>query len=425
MKRIPLFLALALAVPLAHPSFAQTQIPAPLGWKIQTRDGARTFTPPDLKAGEKFSITVYDSAPLGGKTVGEYLRAFAGPVGKKVGQLAQPLAIQKDGEDFVRGTGIYVGPGGTVLGARFDSFSPDGANVSTLRIFTSHPTLLHRYADFEKEITISMARRAKKEAREDGGTSARNADDLSEGEAASRGWKAAPGRGVKDAQIAAIALDSRVSGTSEVNEKVYLLLKDGTIHADLPVPPDQFDAALSRQHEPNKWGRWRKVGGGYEVSWAGKPFEQLPCDIMLPAPRGIRLSGRYSTGRSSGMIGMGGSYSLWGVTFTPDGRFSKDRSGGASGANIYGADGSTFSTNMTYDDNGSSVVLGGPDVVGGVSQKNRNPKADREGAYFISGYTLTLRYDNGLVARWPFFFVDAQHKTLWFEDATLAYSTDQ
>ena len=47
------------------------------------------------------------------------------------------------------------------------------------------------------------------------------------------------------------------------------------------------------------------------------------------------------------------------------------------------------------------------------------PDGDRSGTYTISGYAMTLRYDNGQVERTPFFFVDAAHHELSFEGAQL------
>ncbi len=136
-------------------------IPAPAGWKTQTRaNGATTFTPPDLHAGEKYSVTVYDSAPLNGQSLEAYLRTFAGSVGTKPGQLGAPLKIETREGKVVSGVGAYVGPNGAALGVLFIGTSPDGANVHVARILFSDGVLLERYADRQGEIAASMGRRA-------------------------------------------------------------------------------------------------------------------------------------------------------------------------------------------------------------------------------------------------------------------------
>ena len=231
----------------------------------------------------------------------------------------------------------------------------------------------------------------------------------------------APGKGVPDAQIAAVVNDYVVNFdgmSSNITNEVYLLLKDGTIYNQLPVPPDQFDAANSRQKEPARWGKWRAKAQGYEVSWNGKPYETLPGDKVIPAPAGTKLSGRFGAVRSSSW-GFGGSYSYWGASFTPDGRFSKDSRGG-SPTNTAGIEGVPTVT-TGYDENGSAVV-GQAGGVGISSIKKRNPNGDREGDYAVSGYTMTLRFDNGTVARIPFFFRRADRKAILFEGDILDMS---
>ena len=143
MKRIFTFIAAAtLAVSLSLPVRAQMTINAPAGWTAQTRaKGATTFTPPDLAAGEIYSTTVYDSAPLGGKTLEEWLRGFGGAVGKAPGHLAAPLQIKVSEGRVVSGVGAYNGPKGTALGVMFIGVSLDGGgNIHASRtLFSPQP----------------------------------------------------------------------------------------------------------------------------------------------------------------------------------------------------------------------------------------------------------------------------------------------
>ncbi len=232
----------------------------------------------------------------------------------------------------------------------------------------------------------------------------------------------APGKGIPMAQIAGVFHHYDVQTTAfsgmTVQDESYLLLKDGTVHDGLPVSPDEMDAALSRRREPEKWGRWRRDGTKILASWPDRPnhFEALIGNMAVAGTPGERLSGRYGAGSTSGSSLLGGSYRLWGVTFTRDGRFLKDSRGGASSGSL-GETMNDFSVNSTYDDDGSVTSFSSPGAVGYAKNKKRG--SSRAGTYTINGYTLTLHYDSGKTARLPFFFDSAQKTQLYFDGDTL------
>ena len=248
-----------------------------------------------------------------------------------------------------------------------------------------------------------------------------------EAEAKRYKYVTAPGKGVPMSRIEAVVhhydvemYSAGVNGMgSNVTDEAYLLLKDGTIHDGLPVAPDQLDVSLSRRREPEKWGHWRKEGNKYLVAWADKPgqYKPLPGKKVLPGAPGTGLQGRWGTGSSEASIA-GSSYRLWGVTFTRDGRFKKDNRGGTTNGTFM-QQGGQMAINSTYDDEGSVTSATNSNIA--VMRKRRsNPNGDKEGTYSINGYSLTLNYDNGSVARLPFFFGDPTHETLWFEGNQLA-----
>jgi len=530
-------------------------INAPPGWTAQSRgQGATTFSPPDLRAGEKYSTTVYDSVPLEGKTLEEWLRGFAGTVGKAPGHLAAPLQIKVSEGRIVTGGGAYNGPNGTQLGALFIGISLDGGgNVHASRtLFSGQNGLLDRYKDARDQLMTELVKRAKGEAgrnievtppivlqklksvggpivpgvyagnqfkgqelfnrfriylyangeyrmcdqndedikeryfsehvgnigynrnsgklnidwtwglgtygddgwcyygRDAGGKPAIYAEEdtgfstkrtaltwvapptkrlsksqMAEAEAEATAeknrfkWVVKPGRGVQNAQIATILYNTSFNGQSASTD-VYLLLKDGSVYADLPVAPDELDVQRSKQKEPDKWGKWRKgVKGNTLVSWNGGTYESLPGAGAASAPAQTKLQGRYGTGSSSGIIGMASSYALWGVTFSNGGRFAKDSHGGSSSIGLPDMNGDVAMTSSGYDENGSYAGASGPGYAI-ASEKKKNPNGNREGDYSLSGYVLTLRYDNGKVARLPFFFGDAARKTIYFEGSTMS-----
>lgn len=245
-----------------------------------------------------------------------------------------------------------------------------------------------------------------------------------EAEAKRYKWVTAPGKGLKPVQIAGVlheydlrVLSAGMSGLyTQVTDATYLLLADGTVHDGLPVAPDTLDVALSRAKEPDKWGRWRREGGKVFASWRGGTWAPLRGRTALPAAPGQRLAGHWGTGASSASLS-GSSYSMWGVSFTSGGRFIKDRSGGASNG-AFAQSGGAPAINSTSDDSGSTTSVVGGGVVVQAGHKG-GPDADRAGTYSLSGYALTLRYDNGRTERVPFFFADAAHDELLFEGNTL------
>jgi len=232
----------------------------------------------------------------------------------------------------------------------------------------------------------------------------------------------APGKGVQAAQIAGVLYHLTVKQGDGVSSKseTYLLLKDGTIHDGLPVAPDELDVSLSRRREPEKWGRWRKQGSVYAAAWLDQPnhFEPLQGEMALPAQRGERLAGRFGTGSTSGSMVFGGGWNLWGVTFSPGDRFLKDRQGGYSSGSL-GQTMNGFSADTAYDDEGSSTLAISPGV--SVSASSKKPGGHRGGTYSLSGYTLTLRYEDGRVARLPFFFTSAKRSGIYFEGTNMTH----
>ena len=82
-----------------------------------------------------------------------------------------------------------------------------------------------------------------------------------------------------------------------MNEKTYLLLKDGHVRFGLPpVGPDQFDAAAEQNGDPGAWGSWKKQGGNYAFKFGKDSYSVPPgawrttlspaADFINARPRG-------------------------------------------------------------------------------------------------------------------------------------------
>jgi len=166
MKRIFTFITATLAFSLMLPVRAQTQINAPAGWRVRGKTGeAKTYTPPDLRAGEIYSVTIYDSVSMNDKTLEGYLRAFAGKVGKGVGQLAAPLRISTEESRVVSGMGVYHSPNGRRVSVIFVGITSDGGqSIHMERVLFSSDDVVTRYESQQNALGVAMAGRAKAEA---------------------------------------------------------------------------------------------------------------------------------------------------------------------------------------------------------------------------------------------------------------------
>ena len=267
--------------------------------------------------------------------------------------------------------------------------------------YPSRETILRLVAPAKPDNAPSkLAARAKIEAAQKEAALAKTARDK---------WAAAPGAGLKTEQIAAIInqhdVQIRASGlagmVSDVTDEVYLLLKDGTVYRGLPGPPDEISLSKLRGLNRADWGQWRatKSLNQWQIALGGGAFQTVTADAATAATAQTKLSGDYVFYSSSSDV-FGGSYGQTNLTFTPNGRFSKSSRGGSYGslgASVGGANSST-----TYDDNGTTTSAQSGNGLGVEARQNKpNTRGDREGNYALSGYTLTLRYDNGRVERLP------------------------
>ena len=241
----------------------------------------------------------------------------------------------------------------------------------------------------------------------------------------------AAGQGIQDAQIAEVYLHSTITQTMGMSFQLgisstlslYLLLTDGTIHDGIPVAPDEMDISTSRRREPEKWGRWRRQGDGVQVAWNVEPgvWKPLEGERMRKASSGDVLRGRFGGGQSTAS-GDASSYSLYGVTFLPGQRFETDSRGG-SGTGSFTQTMSGTSIQTTRDDEGSVTSATTPGAV--VSSTRSGPSASRTGTFRITGWNLEARFDDGRVARQPFFFLDDKRDALYWQGNVINLDTDK
>jgi hypothetical protein len=249
------------------------------------------------------------------------------------------------------------------------------------------------------------------------------AKEAAEAEARRYKFVVPAGKGIQPEQVAHVLyhLNFQTANGFSTSVEIYLLLKDGTIRDDIPVPIDEMDMSLSRRKEPEKWGKWRRQGEKFLVAWPDRPNHYEPLEgvsVAVPAKRNEKLQGTWKATASFGDMTTGVSIHNWAVTFTPDGRFEKSRSGSSgNGTMAQTLNGVYIGTN--YDDEGSSVSVSTPNVAGGSSSKSTKKGSDRRGTYSFNGYLVVLRYDNGREERIPFFFQSSGRESIYFEGSSM------
>jgi len=242
-----------------------------------------------------------------------------------------------------------------------------------------------------------------------------------------------PGKGLADKDIAAVVIhgQSNYSNGTRWEEDVRFLLRDGSVYRRTEMPPDQLNAAASRQLEPQQWGRWRAAGSGYEMQTQdddGRPgaWEAEKHYAVKPWPADTRLEGSFSRGSFHGSLAMGGMSFRNGMRFTRDGRFERSSSSlGTSGSVGATLNGTMVSSSSQADGSGSSStgggVVGGPfGAAGAVSARKADDGASRRGRYRLSGYVLTLDFDDGHQERLLSFPVHGDGKTVYVGEGSLS-----
>ncbi len=242
-------------------------------------------------------------------------------------------------------------------------------------------------------------------------------------------YLAEKGEGISNDQIETILYtyeDTYQIGGMETDESIYLLMKDGRVRDGLPIAPSRMDVAKSRSREPNRWGWWKYEDNRYSFSWnIERRNYKVPKGKQIktvPIPKGTRLTGDW--GASSSFVSMDFSdISFWGVMLNSDGRFKRYRrntkqAGGSVGSPFGFGD---LVTAYNSDEYSGVNVIG--ERVGGGSSTRRKPNSNRIGSYEFDGYTLTLKYDSGVVKYLPTFGTSDEFRGIWFEGGYL-YKTD-
>ena len=235
------------------------------------------------------------------------------------------------------------------------------------------------------------------------------------------------GKGVADKDVAAVVIFGK-TGYDGMGwfEDVRFLLRDGSVYHRTRMPPDELNVAASRQLEPQQWGRWRQTPAGYEMQSQdadGKPRDDWQLErhyAVKPWPRDMRLDGRYTHATFSGSLMLGGVSSKRSLRFTRDGRFERSDSSFAGSGGMAAMNGAVISASSQRDGSGSRSIAGGTAAGAGATSGVRtvDDGASRRGRYQLSGYALTLDFDDGHQERLLCFPVNDSQTTVYVDNSS-------
>jgi hypothetical protein len=198
-------------------------------------------------------------------------------------------------------------------------------------------------------------------------------------------FRVEPGKGIRPEEIEGVYTRmnwslSGVGGSMVAEWDPYLVLKDGWFYSDPLLAPECFNAKLSREKEPQKWGKWKKEGMAFVVEWleerpdGTKTARYADLTRLDAAPKGARLRGEISAMRGGGNTAFGGNTAIAAVrsyTFFPDGRFIFGATVGGGGGNDYSGEGPNVAFSSTA--------------------------ADKRGRYEVGAWGLVLTFETGEV----------------------------
>ncbi|MBC8140402.1 MAG: hypothetical protein H7Y38_03060 [Armatimonadetes bacterium] len=361
-------------------------------WESSRRSAVTSYRPTDLKGSEAFGVILEDPVNLRGKDLSAYLSAKmdsdATGVAKSVSDRTSPKSVQKSGLDIVTSTMAFVPKSGENK-PRILIYElvrrPDGLAQLARVIASPDKALIGRYLPIVTDAVLANVRgggAGKTQVASSGGTKSAKTKPK-------RGTAAytSPGRGVKASQV--FGIYSKTVGRTGAGGMLIMqpvpmvMLNDGTFFNDFDVPLSDFDVAAARIARPTAWDKWRKRGGVLEEQYGKSPWEKVDWYGPLPAAKpNEKLNGFYSSLSGGGNTALGGGTMIVvtnDITFLPDGRFKAGRFVGA----------------MSSEGGAQTTVQ---------NQKNT------DGTYTLSGYTMTLKYNDGRVERKAFAFMDKDGK---------------
>ena len=422
-RRWMVALGLLAAITLMAPAARAGGLPD--GWKVYRANGGAILTPVKLNPGEKFEVWVdgntwYDTSYE--RSLQTRMLQARRRSGAMEGDNCQPPKLE---------SGLTVQTcvaGDAVLQYMLLPMGTSGSFAQLLRIRAAGAGVLERYHDgFQQTLKIVKDNQVWNILRR---------QEQQESERIARAIRTAPGKGVRDSDIAAVFVTSREAQNS--GETVYrtvhtswLLLKDGTGYNNT-IPPDELNVEVSRQLEPQRWVQWRKpwLSDDYEIRGPkDKDWHRLKGWLAQPARPDERLNGVYERTDYWGSMFATLGHNRYAWMFSGDGAF-KISVNGSSGyldtgnhinvttSRTSNSTGTRTSTGMS--DGGALHRTSGGTAVALNNESRKDDGARYRGRYRLNGWVLELERDDGQTERLFVTFRDGQRSMIdlnsnWFE----------
>ena len=205
---------------------------------------------------------------------------------------------------------------------------------------------------------------------------------------------------------------------------ILLLLMDGTARFNPATPIDHLIATADKKSYPKNWRQWRMHEGKLQVRWLSSMgdwvtlADQSPIELAR-AEKGQKLTGEWTHAStvSSGTFGSSSHFAHF--VFSQDGRYEVSETAVMGvlvpGVSTSGAIGECSSDRRSAAAN--STASGGS--AGSVEQGEGCGDAN-SGRYYLDGFTIEFRADNGKVFRQPFYRLDQNTVIIggrWFASA--------
>ena len=405
-------------------------------WIIKQLGNEAMYMPPNLKKEEYFSVTLFQPQQRIGITHSKYKGWFKRFVHNKdliimPGQVSGRSKINDNGltDVLITKRKFHVGPLGSprnTLIALYVSERIDKNTAGVFRIIYSG-NLLERYQKSILYITALMKEKGNQEyITQKYKNYAKNKSKLSEKTrekqekkeqkeqqkqkklAIQKAIHTAPNQGVKTKDIEALLYETVADYSSQliqIDEFVYLLLKDGSAYRKLNIPPSDFNITGAQEHQPEKWGKWKKTkSDGYQFKYNdnGK-WKKIKGQNVLGNTT-IKSYGYYKRMHAYGNPIMGSvSTSTDSFTLTKEGRFESSNFSLFTGGGWTPDVSVSAATSDDKEGKQSSVgAIAGTFAVDINKQQNKNG-SDKTGSYRIEGHTIEFHHDSGRVSRQLFF----------------------
>lgn len=189
--------------------------------------------------------------------------------------------------------------------------------------------------------------------------------------------------GLKATEIKGIVMNLEysygVGGAIMSGYTPYLLLNDGSLYSNPVVSPYEFDVALSKQKEPQKWGTWKISGNAISVNWPARhKAERWDKNWFWarPAAGNEKIEGAFVNAVDANAAPGGNvmTVSSKNILFNNAGRFAL----------------TSIAVNNNYTD--YSIAT------------SAYSKRDEAGSYSLNGYSIELKFNNGTTMRRAFYF---------------------